>query len=84
MNFGGKILKFATFRYCTLYKYISIPFLLVIYIRKNNSPISLFMCQFYKKETLNFQMANPLNIHGQLGDFTEIHNSQRVILRLTY
>ena len=49
MNFGGKILKLATFRYCILYKYNPIPYLLVIYIRKNNSPIQLFMYQIYRK-----------------------------------
>ena len=49
MNFSEKILKLLVFRYCTLYKYNPIPFLLVIYIRKNNSPIQLFMYQIYRK-----------------------------------
>ena len=69
MNFGGKILKLATFRYCTLYKYIPIPFLLVIYIRKNNSPISLFMCQFYRKGDLEFPNGKSFEYSRPIGRF---------------
>ena len=69
MNFGGKILKLAIFRYCTLYKYIPIPFLLVIYIRKNNSPISLFMCQFYRKGDLEFPNGKSFEYSRPIGRF---------------
>ena len=69
MNFGGKILKLAIFRYCTLYKYIPIPFLLVIYIRKNNSPISLFICQFYRKGDLEFPNGKSFRNSRSIGRF---------------
>ena len=69
MNFDGKILKLAIFRYCTLYKYIPIPFLLVIYIRKNNSPISLFMCQFYRKAELEFPNGKSFEYSRPIGRF---------------
>ena len=69
LKFSENRLKFANFRYCILYKYNPIPYLLVIYIRKNNSPIHLFMCQFYRKANLKFPNGKSFRNSRAIGRF---------------
>ena len=69
LKFGEKRLKLTNFRYCTLYKYNPIPFLFVIYIRKNNSPIPLFMYRTYRKVNLKFPNGKSFEYSRPIGRF---------------
>ena len=69
LKFGEKRLKLTNFRYCTLYKYNPIPFLFVIYIRKNNSPIPLFMYRTYRKVNLKFPNGKSFRNSRSIGRF---------------
>ena len=68
LKFGEKKLNLSIFLNCTLYKYNSIPFLSVIYIRIDNAPIILLLYQTCRKVYRIFPNGKSrgyLRINGQ-------------------
>lgn len=71
LNFGGKKLNLSLFLHCTLYKYNRIPFLLVIYIRKTNTPATLQSYRIYRKVSPIFPNGKSLGYSRPIGRFWE-------------
>ena len=71
LKFGEKKLNLSIFLNCTLYKYNSIPFLSVIYIRIDNAPIILLLYQTCRKVYLIFPNGKSLGYSRPIGRFLE-------------
>ena len=69
MKFGEKRLNLFIFLNCTLYKYNPIPFLFVIYIRIDNSPIILLLYQTCRKVYLKFPNGKSRGYSRSIGRF---------------
>ena len=68
LKFRVQMIKLSAFRNCTLYKYIRIPFLIVVYIRKYCSPIHIQKHRYRMKVKHDFPNGKSrgyLRINGQ-------------------